>query len=99
QLIVTVDGAGDGISAALWRGENGKIELLESFPTSASIGWFYSNVTEALGWWHGDGEGKTMGLAPSGDYTKAQGGLDKFHPNFSQGRLVEHHNFGRSYFW
>jgi len=99
QLIVTMDGSGDGMSIALWRGENGKIELLQAFPTSASIGFFYSNVTEALGWWHGDGEGKTMGLAPYGDYTKAQGVLTKFHPKFSKGQVLEHHDFGRSFFW
>ena len=99
QLIVTMDGAGDDMSTAFWRGENGRIELLQSFPTSTSIGWFYSNVTEALGWWHGDGEGKTMGLAPYGDYTKAQGVLSKFHPKFSKGRVVEHHDFGRGFFW
>jgi carbamoyltransferase len=99
QLIVTMDGAGDGMSIALWRGDNGKIDLLQPFPTSASIGWFYSNVTEALGWWHGDGEGKTMGLAPYGDYTKAQGELTKFHPRFSKGEVVEHHDFGRGFFW
>ena len=99
QLIVTMDGSGDGMSIALWRGENGKIELLQAFPLSASIGFFYSNVTEALGWWHGDGEGKTMGLAPYGDYTKAQGVLTKFHPKFSKGQVLEHHDFGRSFFW
>lgn len=36
---------------------------MQTFPTSASLGWFHSSVTEALGWGHGDGEGKTMGLA------------------------------------
>src|SRR5437588_4624657 len=99
QLIATIDGRGDDLSIALWRGEKGKIELLQSFPTSASIGWFYSNVTEALGWWHGDGEGKTMGLAPYGDHTKAEGVLSKFHPKFSKGQVLEHHDFGRSFFW
>jgi carbamoyltransferase len=99
QLIVTIDGAGDGYSAAIWRGEKGRIELLESIPTSGSIGWFYSNVTEALGWWHGDGEGKTMGLAPYGDARQATGVLTKFHPKFSGGKLTEHHDFGRSYYW
>lgn len=99
QLIVTMDGAGDNISIAVWRGEKGKIELLKSFPTSASLGWFYSNVTEALGWWHGDGEGKTMGLAPYGDCEKAKGVLDPFYPKFSEGDLVEQHDFGRCYFW
>lgn len=99
QLVVTIDGAGDGISVGLWRGEKGKIELLQSFPTSASIGWFYSNVTEALGWWHGDGEGKTMGLAPYGDCRRAEGALKKYYPKFSNGAVAEHHDFGRSFFW
>jgi len=99
QLIITMDGVGDEISNALWRGENGKIELLQSFPRSSSLGWFYSNVTEALGWWHGDGEGKTMGLAPYGDSSKADGLLAKFHPKFSNGQLVSHHDFGVNFFW
>lgn len=99
QLIVTIDGAGDGYSVCIWRGENGKIYPLEKFPVSASIGWFYSNVTEALGWWHGDGEGKTMGLAPYGDYSKVRGVLDGFYPKFSNGSVIEHHDFDRVYFW
>ncbi|MCK4815285.1 hypothetical protein KA005_05910, partial [bacterium] len=64
QLIVTMDGSGDGFVTCLWRGVNGKITPLEKFPESCSLGWFYGNVTEALGWYHGDGEGKTMGLLP-----------------------------------
>src|SRR5207244_2180256 len=99
QLIVTMDGSGDGISIALWRGENGKIELLQAFPPSASLGFFYSNVTEALGWWHGDGEGKTMGLAPYGNFSEIQGVLSKFHPRFLNGQLAAAHDFGRNYFW
>lgn len=99
QLIVTSDGAGDGVSMAVWRGENGRIEKLQTFPVSASLGWFYSNVTEALGWWHGDGEGKTMGLAPYGDHTKVQGRLDSFYPKFANGEVVEPHDFGRIYYW
>ena len=99
QLIVTMDGAGDGYSICIWRAENGKIVPLEKYPVSASIGWFYSNVTEALGWWHGDGEGKTMGLAPYGDFNKVKGVLDKYYPKFQNGKLVEPHNFDRVYFW
>jgi carbamoyltransferase len=99
QLVVTIDGAGDGVSMSLWRGEDGRLEKLKQFPTSASLGWFYSNVTEALGWWHGDGEGKTMGLAPYGDYTRCRGVLDPFVPKFSGGELAEHHDYGRAGFW
>jgi carbamoyltransferase len=99
QLIVTMDGLGDNVSIALWRGENGKITLLKKYSTDASLGWFYSNVTEALGWWHGDGEGKTMGLAPYGDDSKTRGVLDKFYPKFSRGELVEPYEFQGPYFW
>src|ERR1051325_8384329 len=99
QLIVTIDGIGDNISCAIWRGDQGKIGLLKSWGREASLGWFYSNVTEALGWWHGDGEGKTMGLAPYGDFTKCRGALDKFYPKFSGGELVEPHEFGRNFSW
>jgi carbamoyltransferase len=99
QLIVTIDGFGDGISGGVWRGENGKITKLHSFAPAGSLGWFYSNVTEGLGWWHGDGEGKTMGLAPYGDYTKCQGVLDKFSPKYSKGELIEPHDFGRNCYW
>jgi carbamoyltransferase len=99
QLIVTIDGVGDGVSVGLWRGENGRIERLQTYPGSGSLGWFYSNVTEALGWWHGDGEGKTMGLAPYGDYTKCQGVLDKFTAKYANGELVEPHDYGRICKW
>ena len=99
QLIVTIDGAGDRVSVGIWEGKEGKINALKKFPTSSSIGWFYSNVTEALGWWHGDGEGKTMGLAPYGDYTKCSGVLDEFYPKFENGELIEPHDFGKGYFW
>ncbi len=99
QLIVTMDGAGDGVSTCLWRGENGKIEPIQKFGVDGSLGWFYSNVTEALGWWHGDGEGKTMGLAPYGDPDKVKGVLDGFYPAFFNGDIAEAHDFGTPYFW
>jgi carbamoyltransferase len=97
QLIVTIDGTGDGYSICIWRGENGTITPLKKFSSVASIGWFYSNVTEALGWWHGDGEGKTMGLAPYGKSENVRGLLDPFYPKFKDGDLIEPHNFGRPY--
>jgi carbamoyltransferase len=99
QLIITLDGAGDSSSSCIWKGKNGTIEPLLKLPGYSSLGWFYGNVTEALGWYHGDGEGKTMGLAPYGDYNKTHGVLDKFYPKFENGKLIEKHDFGRSYFW
>jgi carbamoyltransferase len=99
QLIVTMDGSGDGVCTCLWRGQNGRIEPLEKVPNEGSLGWFYSNVTEALGWWHGDGEGKTMGLAPYGDPEKARGVLDRYCPKFSGGKLVGPIQFQGPYLW
>ncbi len=99
QLIVTIDGAGDHFSTCIWRGEGNTITALEKFPTSGSLGWFYGNVTEALGWWHGDGEGKTMGLAPYGNTAETKGVLDPFCPRYENGKLVKPRDFGRAFLW
>lgn len=93
QLIVTLDGIGDGLSGAIWRGEGGRIEPLERFGATGSLGWFYGNVTEALGWAHGDGEGTTMGLAAYGEAEAARNALEGFHPRFEDGALVAAHRF------
>src|ERR1041385_7849109 len=81
-------GAARTAGLSRWRNSN-----------EASLGFFYSNVTEALGWWHGDGEGKTMGLAPYGDPEKARGVLDRFCPQFSAGKLVKPVEFRGPYSW
>jgi carbamoyltransferase len=98
-LIVTCDGAGDGCSICMWSGENGRISPIKKFGINGSLGWFYSNVTEALGWIHGDGEGKTMGLAPYGDPDKCKGCLDRFYPKYASGDLIEPHDFGTACYW
>jgi len=99
QLIVTADGTGNGLSTCVWLGEHGKITPLRKWGTSASLGWFYGNVTEGIGWWHGDGEGKTMGLAPYGNPENCRGVLAGFHPRFKDGELVSPHDFGRPHEW
>lgn len=99
QLIFTMDGIGDGASIVIWMGENGKITELKRFGADASLGWFYGNVTEGIGWIHGDGEGKTMGLDPYGNANNCKGVLDKFCPKFKNGELIEPHDFGRTFYW
>jgi len=94
QLVITMDGHGDKSSICIWRGENGKLTCLKQFGYDASLGWFYSNVTEAIGWMHGDGEGKTMGLDPYGTKGKLNGILNSFHPVFKNGELIEPHHYG-----
>ena len=96
-LIVTMDGMGDEISSAVWRGRGNTIEPVEKYGPDSSIGWFYGNATEALGWRHGSDEWKVMGLAPYG--TPQPGVLRGFYPEFKDGFLVQPHNFGTFSFW
>lgn len=98
-LIFTIDGAGDGICTAIWIAEGSKIELQKSYYNEAAIGWAYSIVTEGIHWIHGDGEGKTMGLAPYGDYTKCKNVLDKYFPEFKDDVLVKKSEMGEAYYW
>jgi carbamoyltransferase len=66
-LVVTSDGLGDDISLTVWHGTDGDMEELYRAGKEGSLGWFYGVVTQALGWWVGNGEGKTMGLSSYGD--------------------------------
>ncbi len=95
-LVVTSDGAGeDGYSLSVWVGENGKLINKKSYATSCSYGFFYGVVTEALGWWIGDGEGTTMGFAPYGDPGKVpDNAFDKILPRFEDGEFTTKIDFG-----
>jgi carbamoyltransferase len=94
-LVVTMDGLGDNDSFCVWKPQAGRLELLYSAGRDGSIGFFYSLVTEALGWWIGDGEGKTMGLAPYGDPTKVPRDLlTPFLPRYRDGELAQPVDFG-----
>lgn len=95
-LILTLDGIGDDVAAAVWTGEGNDIHPIASWGREASLGWFYGNVTEALGWQHGDGEGVTMGLAPYGDARQVGDALDRFHPRFDDGVLSVPHDYGEA---
>jgi carbamoyltransferase len=98
-LVFTLDGAGDNVCTAIWLAEGNKIEPLKKYFREASIGWAYSVVTEGLHWWHGDGEGKTMGLAPYGDCTKCAGVLDKYFPTFDGEKLKRDSKLGKGFYW
>ncbi|WP_394749638.1 carbamoyltransferase family protein [Spongiimicrobium salis] len=66
SLVVTLDGAGNGLSGTIYKGENGRLSLLKDFPVKKSLGYFYLDITEFLGMEIFD-EYKVMGLAPYGD--------------------------------
>lgn len=98
-LVVTSDGAGDLLSLTIWLADNGKIYPRLKIGHKGSLGFFYSLVTEALGWWVGDGEGKTMGLSPYGKGNNAYGILDPYIPRYKNGKLMKGVNFGPVGVW
>ena len=65
-LVLTLDGSGDHQCTTLWKGTRQSLELIQEFHIPHSFGWFYSAVTEYLGFAAYDGEYKVMGLAAYG---------------------------------
>ncbi|WP_319468915.1 carbamoyltransferase C-terminal domain-containing protein [uncultured Pseudodesulfovibrio sp.] len=94
-LVAVLDGRGDGESTSFWEGRDNGLTKLKSWGAEASLGWFFSAATEALGWRHGGNEWKTMGLAPYG--TPHPGALDGLHPVFKDGELVTPYPFQKIY--
>lgn len=89
-LIVTSDGLGDDISLTVWHGNEGEMNELYRAGKEGSLGWFYGVVTQALGWWVGNGEGKTMGLSCYGNASDEL--IDELRdlcPIYRDGRLAE----------
>ena len=66
-VVITLDGSGDELCAAIWHGRAGEVRLLHGVPIPHSLGWFYAALTEYLGFRAYDGEYKVMGLAPYGE--------------------------------
>ncbi len=62
-LTVTVDAAGDGLSATVWVCERGRMHRVATDSYYDSLGDFYANVTELLGLEPMKDEGKVMCLA------------------------------------
>ena len=77
-LVLTADGAGDGLSATVNIAQGGKIKRISSTDRKASIGKIYSRITYYLGLKPWEHEYKIMGLAPYGDEKRALRHLDVF---------------------
>jgi carbamoyltransferase len=67
-LILTCDGAGDGLSATVSVGRGHTIERIASTSREASIGKIFSRVTFSLGLTPWEHEYKVMGLAPYAEH-------------------------------
>tara|TARA_B100000809_G_scaffold210403_4_gene213707 strand:- start:757 stop:2559 length:1803 start_codon:yes stop_codon:yes gene_type:complete len=66
-LIITADGQGDGLSAAVYVGRDGELTPLTEIVRNYSIGILYTTVTVGLGYKATRHEGKITGLAAFGD--------------------------------
>lgn len=71
-LVVTADGAGDGLSAGVWSVKGGSWQRVCSVPVFHSPGLMYSWVTRMAGFKISRHEGKITGLAAYGDARKAE---------------------------
>ena len=64
--IAVMDGRGAWEATSIWHGRNGRLERVLTIPFPDSIGLFYSEFTEFLGFQRNSDEWKVMGLAPYG---------------------------------
>jgi carbamoyltransferase len=64
--VVVMDGRGAWEATSIWHGRNGRLEHVLTIPFPDSIGYFYSQFTEFLGFQPNSDEWKVMGLAPYG---------------------------------
>ena len=64
--VVVMDGRGAWEATSIWRGHDGRLEHVLTIPFPDSVGYFYSEFTEYLGFQRNSDEWKVMGLAPYG---------------------------------
>lgn len=85
-LVVVLDGAGDDYSGMVisYRADN--IEILDKISIQNSLGLFYLEVTEILGY-HIFDEYKVMGLAPYGNPEKYRKLFNKFYRLLPNGKF------------
>lgn len=68
-MVVTLDAAGDGLCSKVFIGKNGRMKEVHREYMYHSPGYYYSYVTQLLGFKLGR-EGKVTGLSASGDSSK-----------------------------
>jgi carbamoyltransferase len=64
--VVVMDGRGAWEATSIWLGRDGRLEHVSTIPFPDSVGYFYSEFTEYLGFQRNSDEWKVMGLAPYG---------------------------------
>ena len=64
--VVVMDGRGAWEATTIWHGRCGRLDPVLMIPAPDSVGYFYSEFTEFLGFHRNSDEWKVMGLAPYG---------------------------------
>ena len=64
--VVVMDGRGAWEATTIWHGHSGRLDPVLMIPFPESVGHFYSEFTEFLGFQRNNDEWKVMGLAPYG---------------------------------
>src|SRR5579863_10221658 len=64
--VVVMDGRGAWEATSIWHGRDGRLDHILTIPFPDSVGYFYSEFTEYLGFQRNSDEWKVMGLAPYG---------------------------------
>src|SRR5271169_2539083 len=65
--VLVLDGRGSWEATSLWRGRDGRLEHVWTIPWPNSLGLFYAQFTQYLGFQPYSDEWKVMGLAPYGE--------------------------------
>lgn len=66
SAVVVMDGRGASEASSIWHGHGGRLAHVLTIPFPDSVGFFYSEFTEFLGFQRNSDEWKVMGLAPYG---------------------------------
>ena len=77
-LVLTNDGAGDGICATISIGDNNKLFRISQIPETESIAWYYGMLTMMMGMIPNEHEYKIMGLAPYSPNLGKELGYNRF---------------------
>ena len=64
--VIVMDGRGAWEATSIWHGQSGRLKHVMTIPFPDSVGYFYSEFTEYLGFQRNSDEWKVMGLAPYG---------------------------------
>lgn len=66
SAVVVMDGRGAWEATSIWHGRSGRLEHVLTIPFPDSVGYFFGEFTEFLGFHRNSDEWKVMGLAPYG---------------------------------